>query len=250
MTTGIVTCASSDMLAFVQQELPDVMLHARPTPETTTFANTYELGFRTQYLHARADTLSPHDLPLSWHDAPIVLFGPLAQEIPISLIECFQRRTGVILAATPQGWLRQWDKHGRVRPTPWENAEQVLPLLDVLVLSHDDLLPFAQGDRAQADALLMEWSHHVPLLVATGGRRGATLFQYGATQDFPAYSAREVDPTGAGDVFAAAFLVHLARQHTPQEAVNFANCAASFSIEHPGLHGIPSQAMVETRLQL
>src|SRR5438874_1931889 len=126
-------------------------------------------------------------------------------------------------AATPQGWLRRWDDAGRVSPTPWTAAEQVLPLLDVLILSHDDLLPFAEGSRDEADAILTRWSAHVPLLVATDGRHGATLFQYGRTERFEAYPVEEVDPTCAGDVFAAAFLCHLYQNSDPSSSVNFAN---------------------------
>ena len=125
----------------------------------------------------------------------------------------------------------------------------MLPALDVLILSHDDLLPFAAGNRAEADAILSRWSLQVPLLVATDGRHGATLFQEGASRYFPAYPAHEVDTTGAGDVFAAAFLSHLYRHGDADEAMNFANCVASFSIEQPGVKGIPTLKMVEDRLR-
>lgn len=245
--SGIVTRAAPDFLT--PSNVPDIALHVLPSVETTTFVNTYHDGFRTQFLHARADTLAPGDVPDGWRDAPIVLLGPLAQEIPYALIECFQRRPGAIIAATPQGWLRRWDSDGRVWPTPWHDASRVLPLLDVLILSHDDLLPFANGNRDAADALLAQWSLHVPLLVATDGRHGATLFRHGVTQRFPAYTVQEVDPTGAGDVFAAAFLIALAHHQTAEEAVNFANCVASFCIEQPGVQGIPSMEMVEKRLK-
>jgi sugar/nucleoside kinase (ribokinase family) len=124
----------------------------------------------------------------------------------------------------------------------------MLSALDVLILSHDDLLPFAAGNRGEADAILSSWSLKVPLLVATDGRHGATLFQEGIAKRFPAYPSAEVDPTGAGDVFAAAFLCHLYRHGEPREAVNFANCVASFSIEQVGIEGIPRLEMVEDRL--
>jgi sugar/nucleoside kinase (ribokinase family) len=124
----------------------------------------------------------------------------------------------------------------------------VLPLLDVLILSHDDLLPFADGSRKDADAILEQWSMLVPLLVATDGRHGATLFRHGSRQHFPAYPAHEVDPTGAGDVFAAAFLTYLYQHNDPEHAINFANSTASFSIEKEGIHGIPTSEMVLQRM--
>ena len=249
LAAGIVTCAASDLLQEIQHALPDIVLHVRPTAETTTFVNQYKQGFRTQYLYMRADDLHVTDVPPLWYSAPIVLLGPLAQEISPAIVALFQRRLGAIIAATPQGWLRRWDADGRVWPIRWQMAEQILPLLDVLILSHDDLLPFANGNRLEADTMLHEWSLHVPLLVATDGRHGATLFQHGVVQQFPAYSVQEVDPTGAGDVFAAAFLVALYRHGNAEYAVDFANCVASFSIEREGVLGIPTMAMVEGRMR-
>lgn len=176
-----------------------------------------------------------------------MLLAPLAQEIGPDVLTLFPRRPGTLVAATPQGWLRRWDATGRVWPTPWAAAEQILPELDVLILSHDDLLPFANGSRAEADAILTRWSQYVSLLVATDGRHGATLFQHGFTERFPAYAANEIDPTGAGDVFAAAFLVHLSRHANPPAAVDFANAVASLSIEHEGISGIPTLEQVQER---
>lgn len=249
LSAGIVTCADTQLITELSTHLPGIALHVRPCATTTTFVNQYHEGFRTQYLHARGDSIQTTDVPESWHNAPIILFGPLAQELAAEFVPLFPRRPGTLIAATPQGWLRRWDPDGRVWPTPWLAAEQTLPLLDVLILSHDDLLPFAEGNRTEADAILTRWSMHVPLLVATDGRHGATLFRRGITKRFPAYKVDEVDPTGAGDVFAAAFLAHLHRYGKPEEAVDFANCVASFSIEKEGIEGIPTVEMIEKRMR-
>ena len=249
LVAAIITCADVDLLAELPSRLPEIGLAAHPSLATTAFINTYHEGFRTQYLQARADQLQVEDVPEPWRDAPVILLGPLVQELSPALARLFPRRPGAIIAATPQGWLRRWDDDGRVWPTPWTAAEEILPLLDVLILSHDDLLPFANGNRSDADAILTSWSMQVPLLVATDGRYGATLFRHGITERFPAYSTHEVDPTGAGDVFAAAFLVHFHRHGDPRHAVDFANCVASLSVEREGIKGIPAMVMVMERLR-
>ncbi|MBO0795729.1 MAG: hypothetical protein J2P36_32970, partial [Ktedonobacteraceae bacterium] len=249
LSTAIVTSADTELQAALPNYLPHIALHLRTSANTTTFANSYHEGFRTQYLHARSDDLTPADIPVAWQRSPVVLLGPLAQELGPEFVKLFPRTHENLLAATPQGWLRRWDVDGRVWPTPWQEAEQLLPFLDVLILSHDDLLPFASGNRSEADAILMRWSQLVPLLIATDGRHGATLFRHGTTTRFPAYPVTEVDPTGAGDVFAAAFLTHFWQHKEPAAAVNFANCAASFSIEQPGVQGIPTPAMIAQRLR-
>jgi sugar/nucleoside kinase (ribokinase family) len=43
-----------------------------------------------------------------------------------------------------------------------------------------------------------------------------------------------VDPTGAGDVFAAAFLLHYHETEDPLAAAAFATCAASCVVEGVG----------------
>ena len=249
LAAAIITCADEELLKELPARLPTIGIAARLSPATTTFINQYHTaGFRIQYLRARAESQQREDVPAAWLNAPVVLLGPLAQELDPEFVTLFPRRPGAIIAATPQGWLRHWDAAGRIWPTPWSAAEKVLPQLDVVILSHDDLLPFANGNRNEADAILSRWSLQVPLLVATDGRHGATLFQHGKTEHFKAYPVHEVDPTGAGDVFAAAFLCHLYRHGNNREAVNFANCVASFSVEQVGVQGIPTMEMVMKRL--
>ena len=65
----------------------------------------------------------------------------------------------------------------------------------------------------------------------------------------PGFPVAEVDPTGAGDVFAAAFLIRLQETQDPIAAARFANATASFCVQAPGVTGIPTRAMVEERLQ-
>jgi len=250
LVAAITTCAGAELQAELPARLPEIGLAVRSSSASTAFVNTYHEGFRTQYLRARADQIQLEDVPEAWLRASIVLFGPLDQELSLSFIKHFPRSHGSIIAATPQGWLRRWDKDGRVLPTPWTAAGEILPLLDVLILSHEDLLPFAKGDRTEADAMLSHWSVQVPLLIATDGRHGATLFQRGTIERFPAYPAHEIDPTGAGDVFAAAFLAFYHRHGDPRKAVDFANCVASLSIEHEGIKGIPTMEMVAERMSL
>jgi sugar/nucleoside kinase (ribokinase family) len=248
LDAALVTCADESLLTQLPALLPTLGLAARSAPVTTTFENSYDAnGFRTQHLRERASLLDLDDIPASWLAAPILLLGPLAQEIPPAMVQALPRTPGSLLAATPQGWLRRWDADGRVWPASWEQAETLLPLLDVLILSHDDLLPFSDNRRDMADAMLASWSMHVPLLIATDGRDGATLFEHGKTTSFPAYPAQEVDPTGAGDVFAASFLAHFHQHGDPAAAIHFANCVASLSIERAGIAGIPTPEQIRTR---
>ena len=60
------------------------------------------------------------------------------------------------------------------------------------------------------------------VLAVTEGNRGARLFWHGDVRRFLPVEVQEVDPTGAGDVFAAAFFTRLYTTRDPWEAARFA----------------------------
>jgi sugar/nucleoside kinase (ribokinase family) len=69
------------------------------------------------------------------------------------------------------------------------------------------------------------------LLVLTHGKRGCTVYSRDEERYFAAPTVKEVNPTGAGDIFATAFLVRLRQTNgNPWEAAAFANEIAARSV--------------------
>jgi sugar/nucleoside kinase (ribokinase family) len=219
--------------------LRGVDVHSVPSELATTFENTYRGQKRRQFVHGLASTLRPPHLPAAWKRAPIVLLCPLVGELGLDWLGVFPES---LVGVTPQGWMRQWDQQGLVRQQVWSEAEQILADVDVLVFSEEDV--------ARDSDLIGQYSRLARIAVVTRGRRGATVFWNGNPREFPAFRAREVDQTGAGDVFAAAFLVRLRETGDPYLAAPFANSAASFAIEGLGTSTIPTRRQVEERLRL
>ncbi len=82
-------------------------------------------------------------------------------------------------------------------------------------------------------------------LVLTLGDRGARL----GGELVPAFPARAVDTTGAGDAFCAAFAVALADGASDLDAVRWGCAAGAHMVEHPGvIPGLPTRAELEARL--
>ena len=80
-----------------------------------------------------------------------------------------------------------------------------------------------------------------PDIVLTTGEQGAELHTKEGIQLAPTDPAREVDPTGAGDIFAAAFIIaKVIMGKSLSEAARFANALAGLSITRPGIDGIPT----------
>ncbi len=204
--------------------LPGLEAHVVPADQDTVFENQELPAGRRQWLHGRATTLAPDDVPAAWLDAPIAHLAPIADEVDPTLID---RLTGDLIGLTPQGWMRAWDGDGRVRPATWSLAASVLPRADAVVLSEEDLV-----DQAQL-AQFRRWSR---LLVLTQGEAGCTVFAGQESRHVPAPRVTARSLTGAGDIFAAAFFVHLHRTGGEMwAAARFANQIASASVTREDL---------------
>ena len=85
-------------------------------------------------------------------------------------------------------------------------------------------------------------------MVVLTDRDGSTLYRQsdGGVREtkIPPRPAHEVDPTGAGDIFATAFMIRLQETGDQVQSARFANITASFGVEHEGVTGIPSREQV------
>jgi sugar/nucleoside kinase (ribokinase family) len=234
--TAVVTRASSDLNFDPLYQGIEVLRLASPV--TSTFQNLYSTdGTRIQYLRAVADPIKAEDIPSAWRGAKVVLLGPLTNELEKGIAKVFSHS---LVGVTPQGWMRRWDGDGRVFPKPWEGAAEVLNDARVVV--------FSENDVQKDEGVIQAYARLAKILVVTKGAKGATVYHRGEVRHFPAFETVEVDPTGAGDVFAAAYLIELERSGDLYAAAHFANCVASFSVEKPGTEGIPTLEQVEKRL--
>ncbi len=226
-TPGLLTSCGDDLDL---SPLGDIARVRVPTESSTIFENIYGPTGRTQFLRGRATPLTPQHVPIEWLRAPLVHIAPLAGEIEAEMITAF---TGAFVGLTPQGWLRTWDDAGRVRPALWPEALAVLPHTRAVVLSIEDV----GGDWE----LLEQWAKAANVLVVTQGARGCSVFvKEKGLRQFAPPPQTEVDPTGAGDVFAAAFFIHLYETNDPWAAAHLANHVAAISVTRPGLDGVPT----------
>lgn len=223
---GVVTSANPDF--DLDQALFDVQIARFPASATTTFENIYVAGERRQVLHSVAERLLPTMLPSDWRPS-IVHVGPVARECDPALVEAFR---DAFVGVTPQGWMRRWDRKGRVSRRRWRDSEQVLTRADAVVLSEEDV--------AHDEALIAHYAARSQLLVVTQGAAGCTVYAGGQRRHFPAPDVRGVDSTGAGDIFAAAFFVWLHHGRDPWTAARFANCLAAHAVTRAGLSGVPT----------
>jgi hypothetical protein len=194
----------------------------RAAERTTTFEHVNTGGRRRSWLRATAE---PVDEEV---DADVVFLCPVAGEVGP---RCFRRGAGTrVVGAGLQGWLRATGPGGEVVP-------RALP-------------PLAGADAWFASAEDVAAPPDLPGIVAwTAGEAGADVRVGGAWHHVRAYPTTAIDPTGAGDVFAAAFLVAWARGEPPLRAAAIGACAASIAVEGEGVTAITNLHGLAERLR-
>ena len=133
------------------------------------------------------------------------------------------------MGLTPQGWFRRWDENGLVYESHWAEADKVLPMAAAVILSREDV--------SEQEAL-EEFRRRARVLVLTEQAGGCTVLCKGERRSFKAPSVQEINPTGAGDTFAAAYFIRLYQTRgNPWEAAEFANRIAAASVTRKTLDG-------------
>ncbi len=232
---GIITSVENDFR--YQEQFTGAEIHNVRTERNTIFENIYREGQREQHLLQRAINIKAEDIPKHWLNAPLVFVGPIANEVDPKILAMFKK---ALICVNPQGWMRQWDETGKVFhhfPDDWS----FLKAANIVCLSLEDV----KGDYEKVESI----AAFVNLLILTKGKQGASVYSAGKVKHFPAFPTVEIDPTGAGDIFAIAFLIRYAETEDIETAINFAHAAASLSIEKKGTQGIPDRKAIELRLK-
>lgn len=231
---AMVTSAGPDLPSLAALE--GVQIEILDHPHSTTFENIYQEGVRHQKWLASSRPLSTADVPPAWRNAPIVHLAPLGQEMSPAMCADFP---GSLVGVTMQGWLRGRDTSNNVIYHPHPDLRAALACIDVLVVSLNDLF----GDRGALKELVTS----VKLGIQTLGPRGCRIFHRGRRIHVPVEPVEEADPTGAGDIFAAAFFIKYHQTGDPVKAAQFANACASLSVKRVGLAGVPGKSQVEAQ---
>jgi sugar/nucleoside kinase (ribokinase family) len=204
------------------------------------YANSYDAnGDRTQLLLAEGDPLElvPRLKPGETPD--VVFLTPAYHEFRRAPL----RFKGSLVGVSLQGPLRSKDGDNRVihHPEPRAVANSFIRAGWIAF--------FSEEDTADPDALAGHISRLRGVAVLTRGYNGATLFDSdGSNHHWDAIAAAPVDPTGAGDCFASAFMFRLAETEELASAMRFALAAGSLAVEGQGLAGVPTRQAIEARM--
>ena len=225
---AIVTSVGTD---FSPALLPaGIRIYPQFGNKTTTFVNRETAYGRVQFVRSVAEPIDPDAIPERLLSARIAYLCPILNDFSPALID---RINADVIGIAPQGWMRRVGTDGKVHKQHFAALEQVVPKADVVFVSEEDV---ENSDLER----LTEQAH---ILVLTHGKEGAEIFMDGGREYayVPAFIKPEIDPTGAGDIFGAAFLLHYHETNDPKEAARFGAWAASFVVQGQGTSAIPGR---------
>ena len=235
LSVGLLTSHGDDFPVDVVPSKIEVV--SVPAADTTLFEHWHEPSGRVSHVRAAAAPLTMADVPEDWREASLTLLAPVVDEVDPMIATLF---TDGAVGAAAQGWVRQVKPDGLVVPRPWRSPERLLQSVQALFLSREDI----RGQETE----VVEWFQRMPVGVLTADRDGALLFVNGERYEVQPRPAREVDPTGAGDVFAAAFLIQYQRDGDPWLAAAAAACAGSLAVEGEGWSAVADRAALDAAL--
>jgi hypothetical protein len=201
---------------------------------STVFLNTYpDDGPRIQWIDAVAPQVGIEVLEPRWPRADAVFLAPVFGELDLG--EWTGAVAGRVVGLGLQGFLKQpGDPHPeiegrrRVVARPFDVDPQLLAKIDAVFLSEEDIEVFG------TERLLDDLRRAVGIVSVTRGERGAVVYRGDDAIEVGTAPCDVVDPTGAGDTYAAAFLFALACGDSLTHAARLATAAASIVVEAQG----------------
>lgn len=132
--------------------------------------------------------------------------------------------------------------------------DELLKLIDVIRANSTEaevLTGIPVHDRGSAlKAARQLIDRGVKSVIVQAGDEGNLAVWAGGQQWLPKYAVKSIDATGAGDAFAAALAVELARGASVSDAAIFANAAAALATTRLGAQaGLPGRVAVEQLLK-
>jgi sugar/nucleoside kinase (ribokinase family) len=242
-----------------------VEIHRRVFETAPVLRNFETPAGRRQECVAIGPSMHPRDVPAEWQTASTWSLVPILGEIAgptwanLPPLDAF-------VALGWQGLLREARAGGATLSRP-PAADAVLERADLIVVSGDDLRPAGPDSAEPGDPpdslarLAALFPRPGQRLIVTSSARGGTLLartsRGWATVGYPAAMVRRAkDPTGAGDVFLAAYLATLVDEDLvpirlrPRAAaalawrLGFAATVATMSIGGLGVRAIPTRDAV------
>jgi sugar/nucleoside kinase (ribokinase family) len=208
------------------------LINTGTTDRTTGFSiRNDESGERTLRLIADAGKISLGRVWSECEQSRYLLLGPVFSEIDVAEITSLVQSSHSQVFLDPQGLLRRLGKDGEVEhfcergqlKKLVERVDFVKPNgLEARVIT-------GLQDHMDSAKKLVEWG--AKTAIVTLGANGSLICNGRTCFCVPAFETMAVDPTGAGEFYAGAFLAEFSRTESLRSSCLYASAAASIMVE-------------------
>jgi len=174
-------------------------------------------------------TLRWNDLPSEYLEATAAHLAPM-DYLSHAVLPSLLRRGNVTTITLDPG-------AGYMTPAFWDAIPTIVRDITAFLVSEEKLRSLFEGRSSDpwemAEALA---SYGCEVVVVKRGQQGQYVYDHARKKRWilPAYPARVVDPTGAGDAFCGGFLAGFRQHYDPLEAALWGNISASLVVEGCG----------------
>lgn len=218
---------------------------------TTGFSLRYdERGERTLKVIADAGKIPIRSVWSDCQQARYLLLGPVLCELETeTVVDLLVSAPGEVFL-DPQGMLRRLGSDGQVEHfCEREKFKKLVGSVDFIKPNELEAhVITGLRDHIESARELVRWGADVAIV--TLGENGSVACDRGECLSVPAYKTTAVDPTGAGDVYAGAFLAEYSRTGDLGSSCLYASAAASIMVESVGPDFPVADGVVRRRAKL
>lgn len=204
----------------------------------TAFVMYYSTGERKFIFHLRhaaAGQLSPEDIDPDYiRSAKVLHVMGSALAVSESSREAVYKAVEI---ASEAGVTISFDPNLRPELLGVEKIREICkPVIEhaqIFLPSRGEIKPFAGVDDPR-EAALKVFEKGVNIVVVKMGSEGSLAVTKDGVTHIPAYPVEEVDPTGAGDVYDAAFILGYLKGWSIEKTLKFANAAGAIKVTRFG----------------
>jgi sugar/nucleoside kinase (ribokinase family) len=197
------------------------------TASTLVYENTMAHGKRSQKCYFYKEALPPEinqDMTKIIKEADVLFITPLIPYFSPEYIKNVAELTSkdCLKIFLPQGYFRQFDENDNVVFREFEEADEILPLVDFVILSNEDY--------PNIENLSFKWNKkYNTTFIVTEAEKGAVIIAKNdkilvSTNSIPFEEI--VDSIGAGEIFTASFAYNYFKNKDIERSVKLANESA------------------------
>lgn len=205
------------------------------SPQSGGFSLRYYGDKGERELNLLGDAGKIQKFPEVIEDADWVVIAPILGEVDLAYIEQIKSRSQARIFLDPQGILR-YSENGLISHRKMEETEKIISLCDIVkpneleckILTGID----PREDYRTPAQMIKSWG--AGLVVITLAEQGSIVYDGNEFFVIPPYQTRDLDPTGAGDTYAAGFMYGTIRGYGLPECGVLGSAVSSVMIENTG----------------